>query len=483
MRPTLADFEAFCAELTLDNGRPMHPEPFQREMLADHFEGIREELCILPKKQGKTCLLAALGLFYLIGKPDAAIFVAAASREQATYLYDMACGFVSRSAGLRDQVVVRRGYRELWTPDGAGKLKVLAADVDTADGVLADLVFVDELHRHRSSELYAILRDSLGPRQGQLVCISTAGDDLESPLGRLRSQALALPGVKREGAHTQVRTADFALHEWSLAEDEDADDLELVKLANPASWQTIEELRRRKESPSTRPWEWRRFAAGQWVFGEESALSDAEWRDCARPGLRIAPGRPGVIVGIDLGWRYDTSAFAPVYRDGEAVIVHPPTIIEPPGDGTSTREEDIWAPVAIYAARWPGCTFALDPNAGGHQLAQRIERELPGCQVGEFAQRREPLARAAGRLAEAIASGRLHHPDDERLNRHALAATAASVGEGFRFVKPRKSAPPIDALIALTMAYSVLLGEEEREPEPVHETVVWGEGGARILRP
>ena len=153
----LDDFRAFCAELTLSQGRPMILEPFQERMLADFFDGVRETLILIPKKNSKTTTLAALAIYHLLSAPDAAGYVAAASREQATILYDAACGFVARSSALRAQLVVRRGYRELWTADGTGKLKVLAADVDTADGVLPTLALVDELHRHRSGDLYGVL--------------------------------------------------------------------------------------------------------------------------------------------------------------------------------------------------------------------------------------------------------------------------------------------------------------------------------------
>ncbi|MBN9623196.1 MAG: hypothetical protein J0H06_09610, partial [Actinobacteria bacterium] len=175
------EFAAFCSELTLDNGEAMLLEPFQEEMLSDLFEGCRETLILIAKKNGKTSLLAALATYHLLAERDAACFVAAASREQASLLYAQACGFISRSEELSREIVVRRGYRELWTKDGSGKLKVLAADVDTADGVLPTLALVDELHRHKSSELYGVLADGLGPRRGRMVTISTAGDDEDSP--------------------------------------------------------------------------------------------------------------------------------------------------------------------------------------------------------------------------------------------------------------------------------------------------------------
>jgi phage terminase large subunit-like protein len=54
---------------------------------------------------------------------------------------------------------------------------VLAADVDTADGVIPTLALVDEMHRHKSAGLYGVFRDGLGARDGQMLTISTAGDN------------------------------------------------------------------------------------------------------------------------------------------------------------------------------------------------------------------------------------------------------------------------------------------------------------------
>jgi len=162
-------------------------------MLGPYFAGSRELVVIAPKKQGKTVLLAALVLAHLLETPDASVYIVASSRDQAGLIFDAMVGFVRRTEALRDQVIIRRGYRELRTDDD-GVIKVLAADVDTVDGVRPTLALIDEQARAKTSELYAVLRDGLGPRGGQLVCISTAGDDEASVLGQLRSDAYAMAG-------------------------------------------------------------------------------------------------------------------------------------------------------------------------------------------------------------------------------------------------------------------------------------------------
>ena len=65
-------------------------EPFQRIIIEEVFSDRRESLILLPRGNGKSSLLAALGLFHPLSTPNAAAYVAAASREQAQVLFDMA---------------------------------------------------------------------------------------------------------------------------------------------------------------------------------------------------------------------------------------------------------------------------------------------------------------------------------------------------------------------------------------------------------
>lgn len=470
-QPDLDSFARFCSKfLTVEDGTPLALHDFQRRMLADLFAGVRETVILVPKKNGKSTILGALALFHLCTTRDAECVIAAASRDQAALMLRQAQGFIRRSPDLQKVLQVKQ--REIVHRKLGGRIRILASDVDTADGVIPTLALVDELHRHKSDELYGIFRDGLGPRGGQMVTISTAGDSSETPLGRLRTAAYARRGMVRDGCYRYVRTNSVAFHEWALDREDDPDDLKLVKQANPAPWQTLKELRTRHDSDSMRPWQWARFAAGQWVGGEDAAVSDKEWRLAADSTVRIPDG-VAPMIGVDIGRRVDSTGIVAVWKaeDSDEILVESLAIIPPPGDGTSTPEEDIWEPLEAAAERWPEATFIADPKLGGDLFIERLEREFPNSRAAVFDQVATALARMAGQFCEELAAGRIHHSDDPALNAHVLAAAARPVGEQFRFIKQRKKKLPIDGLIALCMALSVLLGEAE--PEATYSVAAW----------
>ncbi len=199
----LGEFCAFCSNvLTTEGGTPLEIEPFQRVILAEFFAGAFETVCLIPKKNGKSSLISAVALWNLLSTKTAEIIIVAAARDQAGILLRQCAGFVNRSQPLRRRLKIRQ--REIADPQTGGRIRIMASDVDTSDGTIPSMVCVDEFHRHRSAELYSILRDGLGPRHGRMISISTAGSDETSPLGVLRHKAHQMPGLERDGAHTHV---------------------------------------------------------------------------------------------------------------------------------------------------------------------------------------------------------------------------------------------------------------------------------------
>jgi phage terminase large subunit-like protein len=447
----------------MEGGRTLELEPYQLRMLGDYFDGVRETLVLLQKKNGKTTLLAALALFHLIVTPDAECVIGAASRDQATILYEQATGFLRRTPGLQDRLVAKAGYRHIRSKRNAGRIRVLAADVDTADGVIPTLALVDELGRHKKPDLYGVFRDGLGPRGGQLVGISTAGDWEGSPLGQLRNAARKLP-TTREGKYLYARAADgsFAMHEWALDPSDDVDDLDLVKLVNPASWQTIEELGLRKNSPSMQPWQWARFACGIWTSGEAWWLKAEDWTasetaEQLKPGDRIA-------LGFDGSRYHDATALVACRLDDG--------LLQPLGVWESPRGVSEWEVPAGEVDKAIADAFDeyavvrayFDPPLWQSEIDEWA-REY-GDAIVRYPTNRSRFMGATERFRTDIVAERVPHVVHDALTRHILNAQVREVRGGY-WLDKATTTEKIDAAIASVLAYearcdSINVNDEDR---------------------
>lgn len=451
---SLEDFARFCGRLILDSGEPFELEGFQRELLADYFGGTVETLILLPKKNGKTTLKAALALFHVITTPDAECVVAAASRDQASILLRQAKGFIDRWPELSARLYVKD--REIIKRDKRGRIRILAADADTADGIIPTLAIVDELHRARSADLYGVFRDGLGPRGGQLVAISAAGDSASSVLGELRASAFELEHVVHEGGHVHAwdDAGFFAMHEWALSRDDDLDDLELVKTVNPASWQSLEELRRRHDSPSMLPWQWARFACGVWQASEAWWIRSEEWRGAQAP-VAVAPLAPGeaIALGFDGSRSGDATGLVGCrLSDGLCQVLG---LWEAPAgsDGWEVPAGEVDATLARVMEGYRVVRGYFDPPLWQSEI-DRWAQEFGQPAVVPFATNTRPMQNAVERFRTDLLGGSVWHLGDPRLTRHVLNARTKEVRGGYYLAKERPtSRDKIDLAVCAVLAY------------------------------
>jgi phage terminase large subunit-like protein len=458
-------FERFCSLLTIEDGSPFRLEPWQREVVADLLAA-DEGLVLIAKGDGKTTLLAVYALFHLLTVPNAACYCAAASRDQASILYGQASGFVKRSPQLRDHLEVKAGYRRIRSLRDSGVLQVLSADADTADGLLPSLVLVDELHRHRDDSLYSVLRDGLGKRGGSMVTISTAGAVEDSALGQLRARALALPDVRREGAHTIARSADFVMHEWAVPADADVHDMAVVKQAHPSSFVTTEAVQRRHDSPSMRESVWRRLTCNQWCRTEAESWVGAEAWDACEDAKRDIPKGTVCVLALDGSYNGDCTAVV-----GCVVGEHPHLWVAglwEPEDGSTVPVLEVEDRISELCRTLAVREIAADPYRWQRSLeVLSTERHLP---VVVFPQSPSRMVPATSRLFDAISGGAVTHDGHEALRNHVLNAVVRDRGHGVQLAKEsRKSRRKIDLAVAAVMAF-----ERAAYYTAGPRTIVWG---------
>jgi len=460
----LRGFRAFCRLLRLENGAAFKLEPFQAALIALYFAGVVELIIIMPKKNGKTTLMAALALYHLLMVEAAECVIGAASEEQAANLYKQAKLMVLRS-GLARKPIGRRTHRDRVEYEGIfdvrggiheirfelGRIRVLPADVRTIEGVIPSLALVDEYHCHPTSGLYAVFRDGLDPRGARMVTITNPGVSFDSPLGRLREQMLLDTCVKR-GRRRQYTSPDRTqvLVEWGLEPDDDPTDIDIVKAANPASWQTRKKLKRRRDSRSISKAEWLRQGCGLWSAGEDAAVDALIW-DRAKVDIgQIEPGERVILVP-SVG---HNAAIAVVASRPEGRVACKVEVIEAEDDRSIyVKTEDRLLELCrdfdaeVHA---PGVGFIRSRDL----LADK------GLSVVEAPQSTAALAAATGTFNRMLRAGLLMHDGDPVLRDHVLSATLETKEAGERF----KVTDSARGLIALVMAVHGVT--EMGEPTP-----------------
>src|SRR6185312_12392916 len=425
---------------------------------------------IVPEGNSKTTSLAGLALYLLEHRVSASIPWAASSREQAEIGYRQAEGFVFRSARLNaaagGPLKCQEGYRRIKNVVNGGRMQVFAADDKTGDGVIPTDAFLDELHRHRNMRLYRTWRGKLEKRGGQIATISTAGEpgaEFEETRERIRQST---PVVERHAGFVHCRSEQIALHEWAVSEGGDVDDMLVVEEANPFSRITVEALAAKRSSPTMTVQHWRRFVCNLPTRSGAAAIEEGEWFAAATSD-EIPEGVP-VWLGLDVAWKWDTTALVPLWwQSSERRLLGAATILEPPRDGTSLDPNLVERALIAVNDRNPLHTVVMDESKA-EQLAEWISSEF-GCRVVSRQQSNKFAADDYTKFMEALRLGRLKHSGDAGLTRHALNAVARVLPYGdARFDRPSQTREGgeqdrrvIDALTAASMVHAVAASNTE----------------------
>src|SRR5262245_28102553 len=170
-------------------------EAFQRELmdeaLAEYLDGTpywRSVVLVVPRKNGKTQLLAAFALYSLLeseGMPE--VLLAASSDRQAGRLFDACVAYIQSNASLAALVVVRNYAGEIARADGGGRILRMASDPKVLHGYNPSLVICDEVAQWITPMLrraWGALTTAGGARRmSRVFTISTAGEAHERAEG------------------------------------------------------------------------------------------------------------------------------------------------------------------------------------------------------------------------------------------------------------------------------------------------------------
>jgi phage terminase large subunit-like protein len=483
-KDTLEHFERFAYTLRLKDGHGrLRLHDFWLEILQDYFAGVLETVALLPTGQAKSTIMGALALHhgtYVVEQPRSLILGGLGKHGRNTL--DAAAWFVSQSPDLsRWWVPQEYGMGRIKSLiDVKGEIAVLSGGGNgrkragtSVEGDEPTQVIVEETHRHEDGgAALRTLTSKAGKRGARIIHVTTAGDDLESPLGRLLQRATNVKAGaivdtgRRAGEHyrrCQDADGDLVVHEWAVPDEiQPTGDLHAyiaqVKKANPAPFITVDRLRRAFKAASSEPWVFRRQHANQWVIGDVAAIDRAALARCLAPKLLI-PRDADVYVGLDTASKWDSTGIVPAYKPATGKPrVAGAVILDSPRDGTRRRLRDVVEVLEAMRERWPRMRVVFDRNHGGGLIAEQLEEDH-GLTVIDHPQGLE-YEQASMLLGELIDEQAVEIEDHEDLQTHLLTAVARRTGRDgkrWRLAKPADRKRLIDGAAAMAMALNVAL--------------------------
>ena len=146
---------------------------------AENFRRFRKALIIVPRKNGKTFACAGLALYMLCAdnEPGAEVYSAAVTRDQARVAWDTARKMVQREGTMQDYYGVEPLAHSIVIEHEGSSYKPLSRDADSLEGLNPHAAVIDELHAHKTREVFDVLDEATGSRrQPLLFIISTEGN-------------------------------------------------------------------------------------------------------------------------------------------------------------------------------------------------------------------------------------------------------------------------------------------------------------------
>lgn len=238
-------------------------------------------LLMLPRKNGKTELAAALAVYFLLrdGELGAEVYSAASDKDQAALVFNVAAQMVRNDPVLAAECQIIDSQKRMMHRASGGLYRAISAEAYSKHGFNPSVVIYDELHAAQNRGLWDVLSTSQGARaQPLMMAITTAGFDRHSILWELYCHA-------KKVAEQPSLDPTFLPILYEAPIDADWTDERVWKKANPAlgDFRSLEEMRiacaRAKEIPAQEN-TFRRLYLNQWTEQAARWIQLTAWDAC-----------------------------------------------------------------------------------------------------------------------------------------------------------------------------------------------------------
>jgi len=282
----------------------------------DGRRSYRTCLLMLPRKNGKSSLAAAICLYGLLGDNEMSAYVvsAAADREQASLVFNIAAKMVRNDPELSAVCEIVESQKRIVHRASGSVYHAISAESYSKHGANISLLCYDELHVAPNRDLWDVLTTSMGARSQPLtLAISTAGFDRHSILYELYAHA-------KQVQENPALDPTFLPIIYEAPADADWTSEDTWKACNPAldDFRSLEDMRiacARAQAIPAQENTFKRLFLNQWTEQATRWIPMAAWDECAGTvDLDVLKGKP-CYAGLDLASTRDVTAFVLVFPD------------------------------------------------------------------------------------------------------------------------------------------------------------------------
>ncbi len=436
----------------------------------------------VPRGNGKSALSSGVALYALAadGEGGAECYTFATTRDQARIVFDTSKAMVNMSPDLAREFGLTKQAHSVTVMKTGSVLMPKSAEGSTLDGLNTHIAVIDELHAHKTRELYDVVVTSLGKRRQPLLwVITTAGFDNAGICYEVRTM------VTRVLDRTVIDDAQFGII-YTIDPDDDWRTEVALKKANPnwgVSVMPAEVMRLQRtamELPSSQN-NFKTKHLDVWCSASAAWMDSDAWAACEDTGLDLADfeGCP-CWIGLDLAAKNDITAKVRLfpYKDGFAVFAEyylPKISIEKATnsqysgweiegrltatDGAMTDMKVVEEGLREDLSRFDVQAIGFDPwNA----LSLSTSLANDGAPMVEYRNTVEKFSDPMKRVEAMVQGGKLRHGDDPVMRWMMGNVVAKRDAKDNIFPRKERYENKIDGVVALIMAVGLAGVPEEK---------------------
>ncbi len=279
----------------------------------------RKARLYVPRKNGKSLLVAPVGLYMLAGdgEPGAEVYSGATTEKQAWEVFGPAKQMASRLPEYTEHFGVDVNAKSLTRTSDMSKFEPVIGK--PGDGASPHCSITDEYHEHPTDEQLATMETGMGARAQPLsIIVSTAGDNVAGPC---RDDWLDCQKVL-QGINEDDRL--FALI-FTVDQDDDWTSEASLRKANPNFDISVsaEFLLAQQRDAINNPRKQGHFKTKHlnlWVQARDAFINMQRWAECRRE-IELADYRGRrCYVGLDLASKIDLAALELLFPEDDGTF-------------------------------------------------------------------------------------------------------------------------------------------------------------------